>query len=60
MPSQPRTVWQDMQIRGYSRRDFNKLSALMAAAAGGGLPAIASAGVFLAGRVWHDITREEE
>ena len=34
MPSQPRTVWQDMQIRGYSRRDFNKLCALMAAAAG--------------------------
>ena len=34
MPNQPRTVWQDMQNRGYNRRDFNKLCALMAAAAG--------------------------
>lgn len=34
MPNQARTVWQDMQSRGYMRRDFNKLCALLAASAG--------------------------
>jgi hypothetical protein len=48
----------DLTIRGALGIGLG--TSLMAAAAGGGLPAIASAGVFLAGRVWHDITREEE
>jgi hydrogenase small subunit len=38
MPDQARTrartIWQDMQSRGYTRRDFNKLCALLAASAG--------------------------
>lgn len=32
-------------------------ASLMAAAAGGGLPALASAGFFLAGRVWHGLSK---
>jgi NiFe hydrogenase small subunit HydA len=32
--TQARTIWQDMQSRGYTRRDFNKLCALLAASAG--------------------------
>ena len=35
-------------------------TSLMAAAAGGGLPALASAGVFLTGKVWHDLKSAEE
>ncbi|MFN8607236.1 MAG: hypothetical protein U0931_06875 [Vulcanimicrobiota bacterium] len=31
-------------------------ASLMAAAAGGGVPALASAGLFLAGKVWHDVS----
>ncbi len=35
MPDQPRTtVWQEMQARGYTRRDFIKLCTMLAASAG--------------------------
>lgn len=35
-------------------------ASLMAAAAGGGVPALASAGLFLAGKVWHDFNAPEQ
>jgi hydrogenase small subunit len=34
MPDQARTIWQDMQSRGYTRRDFIKLCTFLAASAG--------------------------
>ena len=48
----------DLTIRG--ALGIGMGTSLMVAAVGGGLPALASAGLFLAGRVWHDVTRKEE